>query len=65
MAAGPGVAMALAGLALALAATDPDRAERIAADAEGVAQSIIREDRKAAVLAGLAQALAVIALPGR
>jgi hypothetical protein len=55
-------ASAMAGFAQALAATDPDRAEPLATGAEGATQWIASEREKAAVVTGLAQALAAITL---
>jgi len=49
---------ALCGIAGALAATDPDRAARLLADAERVANAITDEYQKASVLSELAKALA-------
>jgi hypothetical protein len=51
-------ASALASIAGALAATDPDRTARIIADAERAAQSITDHYRKASALASIAGAVA-------
>ena len=51
-------AIALAEVAKALAATDPDRAARLMADADASARSITSESSKATALAEIARALA-------
>lgn len=51
-------ARALANIARALAATDPDRAARLIADAERLAQSITSKAEKDDVFASLANAVA-------
>ena len=51
-------ASALSRIAEALAATDPDRAARLLADAERIANSITDECSKASALSGVAEALA-------
>ena len=51
-------ASALSDIAKALAATDPDRAARLLADAERIANSITDESSKASALSGIAEALA-------
>jgi hypothetical protein len=51
-------AAALANIARAVAAADPDRAARLTADAERIAQSILGKAEKAAALANIARAVA-------
>ena len=54
----PTKASALASIAGAVAATDPDRAARLIADAERFAQSITGKTAKASALASVAEAVA-------